>query len=187
MRTNLLCTVGTSLLGHIKKNEHWYSLYKKERIRELARELLDESPDSLVCGAEINSIHEICSRKKIPLQNIILLASDTSDGKSVSKLIKTYFDCNEELNITNIEVSTVAGLQDERPKDFKIQGLRNLVRAIGEYVQRHGGSQRVAIDATGGYKAQIAIAVLMGQALDIPVFYKHERFSEIIDFLAYCF
>jgi len=37
-------------------------------------------------------------------------------------------------------------------------------------------------DATGGYKAQIAIAVIVGQALNIPVFYKHERFSEIIDF-----
>ncbi len=37
-----------------------------------------------------------------------------------------------------------------------------------------------AINATGGYKAQIAIAVLMGQALDIPVYYKHERFDAII-------
>jgi hypothetical protein len=33
-----------------------------------------------------------------------------------------------------------------------------------------------------GYKAQIAIAVIVGQALNIPVLYKHERFSEIIDF-----
>jgi hypothetical protein len=45
-----------------------------------------------------------------------------------------------------------------------------------------GGTENVAIDATGGYKAQIAIAVVIGQALNIPVYYKHERFSEIIDF-----
>ena len=31
-------------------------------------------------------------------------------------------------------------------------------------------------------KPQIAIAVLMGQALDIPVYYKHERFDAIIPF-----
>lgn len=40
----------------------------------------------------------------------------------------------------------------------------------------------MVIDATGGYKAQIAIAVVFGQALSIPVLYRHERFSEIIDF-----
>ncbi|MCI0565375.1 MAG: hypothetical protein MN733_43475, partial [Nitrososphaera sp.] len=68
------------------------------------------------------------------------------------------------------------------PKDFKVHGLRNLVRKAGEYIQRFGGPEYVAIDATGGYKAQIAIAVLLGQALNIPVFYKHEKFSEIIDF-----
>lgn len=33
-----------------------------------------------------------------------------------------------------------------------------------------------------GHKAQIAIAVIVGQSLDVPVFYKHEKFSEIIEF-----
>jgi hypothetical protein len=62
-----------------------------------------------------------------------------------------------------------------------MHGLRNLVRVVGSFIQRFG-SDTIAIDATGGYKAQIAVAVLIGQALDIPVYYKHERFSEIIDF-----
>src|SRR5262249_45873878 len=34
----------------------------------------------------------------------------------------------------------------------------------------------------GGYKAQVAVAVLLGQALGIDVYYMHERFSEIIAF-----
>jgi CRISPR/Cas system-associated protein Csm6 len=86
------------------------------------------------------------------------------------------------LGLRTVDYDVIDELQDERPQDFKTHGLRNLVRKIGDYVQRFGGSQYVTIDATGGYKAQIAIAVLMGQALDIPVFYKHERFPEIIDF-----
>ncbi|MBE3573778.1 MAG: putative CRISPR-associated protein, partial [Moorella humiferrea] len=44
------------------------------------------------------------------------------------------------------------------------------------------GASFCAINATGGYKAQIAIAVLLGQALGVPVYYKHERFNEIIAF-----
>jgi len=76
----------------------------------------------------------------------------------------------------------VPQLQDSRPRDFKNHGLRNLVRQLGEYIQRAGGAEYVAIDATGGYKAQIAVAVVLGQALGIPIFYKHERFNETISF-----
>jgi hypothetical protein len=53
---------------------------------------------------------------------------------------------------------------------------------MGDHIHRAGGPEFVAIDATGGYKAQIAVAVVLGQALGIPVFYKHERFNETIAF-----
>jgi hypothetical protein len=53
---------------------------------------------------------------------------------------------------------------------------------MGEHIHRAGGPELIAIDATGGYKAQIAVAVVLGQALGIPVFYKHERFNETIAF-----
>ena len=59
--------------------------------------------------------------------------------------------------------------------------MRNLAKLLGERV-RETGADFCAINATGGYKAQIAIAVLMGQALEIPVYYKHERFNAIIPF-----
>src|SRR5438093_1489422 len=59
--------------------------------------------------------------------------------------------------------------------------VRNLAKAVCQIIRDHGASS-CAINATGGYKAQIAIAVLMGQALGVPVYYKHERFDEIIAF-----
>jgi hypothetical protein len=40
----------------------------------------------------------------------------------------------------------------------------------------------IALNATGGYKAQIAVAVLIGQTLGVNVYYKHEKFNEIIEF-----
>ena len=39
------------------------------------------------------------------------------------------------------------------------------------------------INATGGYKAQIALAVAFGQANETQVFYKHEHFDQIIRFV----
>ena len=63
---------------------------------------------------------------------------------------------------------------------FRRVGLRNLVRKIAEIIRQSGGAQGVAINATGGYKAQIALAAIIGQTLDVAVYYKHESFAEVI-------
>src|SRR5262249_45389116 len=64
---------------------------------------------------------------------------------------------------------------------FRTKGLRNLVRTLCRVV-RERTATACAMNATGGYKAQIAVAVLLGQALGIDVYYMHERFSEIVAF-----
>ncbi len=75
----------------------------------------------------------------------------------------------------------VADLQDSDPKRFRTRGLRNLARQVCRVVREYSAGA-CAINATGGYKAQIALAVLLGQALGVPVYYMHERFTEIISF-----
>jgi CRISPR-associated protein (Cas_APE2256) len=80
-----------------------------------------------------------------------------------------------------VEVKEIEDLQDSDPKRFRTKGLRNLAKVVCKIIRDHG-SDSCAINATGGYKAQIAIAVLMGQAIGVPVYYKHERFDEIIAF-----
>jgi CRISPR-associated protein (Cas_APE2256) len=80
-----------------------------------------------------------------------------------------------------VEAREIADLQDEDPGRFRTRGLRNLAKVVCQLIRDYGPSS-CAINATGGYKAQIAIAVMMGQALGIPVYYKHERFNEIIAF-----
>src|SRR5439155_4048736 len=82
---------------------------------------------------------------------------------------------------TPVETIRVPDLQDRDPRLFRTRGLRNLAREICAVI-RQRSAVACAIDATGGYKAQIAIAVLLGQALGVPVYYKHEHFSEIIAF-----
>lgn len=194
MRNTLICTVGTSLfdgnLRHLTEKtddapENWFAIrqaYDSCNWKKLAQELLRVEPTKRLCGAEINTIQEVKGKNWLSLENIIFLVSDTPNGKNTGELLLHYFRSRNDLSLRVVEYRIVDQLQDERPADFKIHGLRNLVRYIGDYIQRFGGPDFVAIDATGGYKAQIAIAVIVGQALNIPVFYKHERFSEIIDF-----
>ncbi len=185
----LLSTVGTSFLTKFiypPKNSDldWEALRKakdKKLWVQIAKSLTNLDPNDRDCGAEINSVEEVRLKKGMSVANLVFLVSDTDDGKIMGEILTNYYKNRRDLDLKNIEYVVIENLQDERPKDFKTHGLRNLVRQVGKYVQRFG-NENVAIDATGGYKAQIAIAVLIGQALDIPVFYKHERFSEIIAF-----
>ena len=193
MRNTLICTVGTSLFeGNLKRlsgdspgrPENWKEIkaqYDKSNWIELSKLLLKVNPENRTCGAEINTIEESRKKKWLDLKRLIFLVSDTEPGRNTGKVLKSYFKGRKDLGLEEVEYREIEKLQDSKPVAFKTHGLRNLVREIGNIVQQHGKDQ-VAIDATGGYKAQIAIAVLVGQALDIPVYYKHERFSEIIDF-----
>ncbi len=184
-RAVLLCTVGTSLFSNLERleeNSRIHQAYQAKEWGRLARTLLEFDPADRICGAEINTVHAL-TRKKLPnLKKIVFFVSDTEEGENTGKLLQAYFESWENHEFQKIEYRTVDMLQDKEPKKFKSQGLRNLVRELGAAIQQAGGPEFCAIDATGGYKAQIAIAVIMGQVLDIPVYYKHERFPEIIDF-----
>ena len=189
-RTTLICTVGTSLLTNIKGLERMenlpqdkqeiYEAYMSGNYEKLAKLLLKLDPKERICGAEINTIEEAKKKKWLDIENIVFLVSDTKDGEITGNLLKSYYSKRKDMNV-EVYVEKVEKLQPESPKDFKKYGLRNLIRKIGDITSR-SGSENVAIDATGGYKAQIALAVMFGQALGIPVYYKHESFGEIIDF-----
>ncbi len=189
-RNTLICTVGTSLINNIMKlnnpeNSHrskyeFYEAYQSENYKKLTDLLLKVSPTERICGAEINTIEEARKKKWLDIKNIIFLISDTKDGNKTGSILKKYFSERKDINV-NVRVEEIKNLQPDAPKDFKKHGLRNLIRKIGDITRRYG-SENIAIDATGGYKAQIALAVLFGQSLGIPVFYKHESFGEIIDF-----
>lgn len=185
----LICTVGNSLLANLsqlgEKNTEFSELqaaYLSHDWKKLAKALLKINPASRWCGVEINTISEISTKKNVSLENLIFLVSDTPDGKTSATILKNYFQMRKDLPLRNVIDVVVEKLQPDHPKDFKLYGLRNLVQKITEYYQKFGGSEEVAIDATGGYKAQIALATIIGQVLNIPVFYKYENFPEIINF-----
>jgi putative CRISPR-associated protein (TIGR02619 family) len=191
-RNRLISTVGTSLLSNIrnafkpengideKTHADLRELLNEENWDELARRIATIPPSSKICGAEINSIDEAIRRKKVALENIDFFVSDTEEGRKMGRLLKTYVIEAGFPDLRNCKYHVITDLQDKNPARFKVHGLRNLVRELGRLVNQFG-AESLVIDATGGYKAQIAIAVVFGQAMGIPVLYRHERFPEIID------
>ncbi|MCD4656700.1 MAG: putative CRISPR-associated protein [Planctomycetes bacterium] len=190
---NLICTVGVSMfypnLTNLKnaydKNEvdddNQIRLVKAfieknwEKIGEIYSEF---SEDARICGAEINSITDMIKRGYIEKDcTLYFCVSDTTDGNSIGRILTSYFNLHGNI----VKVIRIRDLQDEDPKRFRTKGLRNLAKEICRIINDFS-PQSCAINSTGGYKAQIALGVLLGQALEVPVYYKHERFPEIIAF-----
>jgi len=190
----LICTVGTSLFNkfRILKSKHEeLTGTRRESVQYLSennligfsKSLLKENEGDEVLGAEICSVHHIIKSRTIgEPANIIFLVSDTDDGRATGEVLSRYFNdsgynINGKRNFAFSE--TIEKLDDSNPGAFKNSGLRNLIKKISGKVQALG-RENVAINATGGYKAQILFAGVLGQSLGIPVYYLFERFNEII-------
>ncbi len=184
MRSVLVCTVGTSLIGNLGRSENG-------ELREFARDrnaialsqmLLSMDPHDRLLGAEINSVSSILKSGRIGERgHLYLLVSDTEDGAFTGEVLRHYYESNRNsFGFDRVMIRKVYGLTDSSANRFRTEGLRNLVKEISKIVQQHG-SNTILINATGGYKAQISFAGMIGQALDIPVCYLFERFSEVIE------
>jgi len=199
----LITTVGTSLYSNLErldtdKNPEYADIKEKyldiknektengklAKAKELVKLLLNLSPDTRLLGAEINSVYAMLEKGFLDeeRERIIFFISDTYKGTEIGRILQNYFmNSQNRVNFKSCEIVKIEGLQDEKPNLFKTKGLTNLVRQMGQKYSLWQGS-RLGINATGGYKAQIAMATAFGQVMQVPVFYKHEFFNQVISF-----
>ncbi|MFO1004281.1 MAG: putative CRISPR-associated protein [Planctomycetaceae bacterium] len=189
--STVICTVGTSLLrtqlGRLSASsqpldgaEHQLLAALKAQDWSMMAELLSEFlPGDVRCGAEVNSLHLMRSHARVASDpRIVLMVSDTELGQQTGDVLRHLLP---RFGFSSVEQRTIVGLTDADPQMFRRVGLRSLAREICTSIRNYG-SEFCAINATGGYKAQIAIAVTIGQAARVPVYYKHELFNDIISF-----
>ncbi len=183
----VICTVGTSLffpnLNGLKEGDpdpvraELGARYAAEDWPGVTEQLRQIPSHERVCGAEINSLTSLANRSFVaPNANLFFCHSATDEGRSIGEVLRQYYLAGGHIKV---ECCEVEDLQDQQPERFRTHGLRNLVKTICRILQDYGATH-TGINATGGYKAQIALAVLVGQTIGVPVYYKHERFDEII-------
>lgn len=184
MITTIISTVGTSLLGNVRRlaqDHKLRQLYEASNWPEFAKELAQLNPGERTCGAEINSLAQLMRRNDFQqVSQLYFCVSDTDEGKILGNILRGYYGKTHPKIRVGLE--PIKDLSGANPERFKVHGLRNLARTVGELVRSSGDSRYVTLNCTGGYKAQVAIAVLIGQALNVDVYYKHETFAEIISF-----
>ncbi len=188
MGDSLICTVGTSLLRNLERlaqrpeaqarglNEQ---VLQTRNAIAAAKFLKQLDPDHRDCGAEINSITSLKRKGYLHDRKALhFLVSDTDEGQFMGDVLRGYYrDEFDEVSVRRVE-----GLHDRDFRAFRNRGLRNLVREVADLIkdERRRGRNPI-INATGGFKAQISFAGLIGQVLDVSVYYMFERFAEVIE------
>lgn len=166
MRT-ILVTVGTSLLGNIKRD---CNLAQPDE-QQIANYLRHTEPEK--ASAETNSLSRLLQEK----DTITFIHSQTPAGEQcATALQKHYKGKGFSGSLHRVKYLTYS------ENSFKMRGLRSLVAALIELI-RNGQRQeyQVLINATGGFKAEIAYATLVGLLFDVPVYYIHEAFRDVIE------
>jgi putative CRISPR-associated protein (TIGR02619 family) len=170
----LLNTVGTSVLQSWKELGQAYD----ERHRAALVAALSGLPESdRRLGAELTAIRSLVRQGELESgDRLYFLLSDTREGRFVGGVL------SEVVAHWGFpaENRTIRNLQGDDPGAF-VQGLRYLVKEIARVYRAHKEhGEVVAINATGGYKAQIAFAGLIGQVFGLPVYYQFEAFPQAI-------
>ena len=164
MRT-ILTTVGISLAS---PNKHGGKEPDDQALSNYLRHT-----DPVIASAETNSLSRILQER----DSIIFLYSQTNKGKLCAEVLCSHYQ-SRGYTATLQEISDLTYTADS----FKVKGLRSLVSTLIRLVQKYKstGSDEVLINATGGFKAEMAYANLIGLLFNVPVFYIHELFKDII-------
>jgi len=126
-------------------------------------------------GAESAAIHHLTRAGLLSATpHLIFLHSATEQGRRVAGLLG---DVHRARGAA-IHLHELAGVQDDDPVAFAEQGLPNLAHALRHWFSV--GPHPVALNATGGRKPVVAVAVAVGLAEGVPVYYQHERFETVL-------
>lgn len=205
-RRVVIATVGTSVLTNLSafarepfeaallsqpREDHAHLLAGRSAVERAAaaldRSRFREVGEALCCvpglprllGAEIASLAALLDEAPYStVRECHLLTSDSDSGSGAATALEPIVAGKLRLAVFG---SVVAGLKEDSPSEFKVRGLRSLVHEIARRI-REAGARGCVIDATGGFKAQAAIAVACGQAFGVPVVYRFESFPEVIEF-----
>jgi putative CRISPR-associated protein (TIGR02619 family) len=163
----ILTTVGTSLLGNAGRALGASELSESDLANYLTRE------DPVRASAETNSL----SRLLQDGDRVALLHSHTNEGQRSAEALRRHYG-KQGYPAELLEVSDLSYAESR----FKLRGLRALVAVLAQRIERERRQGReVLINATGGFKAEIAYATLVGLLFDVPVYYIHEQFNELIE------
>jgi putative CRISPR-associated protein (TIGR02619 family) len=163
---------------NLKKNTYYQEIYNKvkEYFSERKRETDKTKPPFRYISAEINSLKAMEQNNLLSKDDeVVLILTETWDGYLCGKILEEYY---VDLKLY-CDTIIVPGLQVFDAKKFRTEGMPNYVKIIANYWLE---KKDIIINATGGFKALIPYAILLGSILKIKVIYLFENSTELIIF-----
>jgi putative CRISPR-associated protein (TIGR02619 family) len=165
----ILTTVGASLITNAMQA---LNKRKEELTDSILQDYISNTPPERA-SAETNSLCRLLDDEC----KLIFLYSHTPEGQLCADVHSRYYkkqgyvtECREIPDLTYTE------------SRFKMWGLRSLVATLVELIRKERSKgNEVQINATGGFKAEIAYATLVGLLFNVRVYYMHELFRDIIE------
>jgi putative CRISPR-associated protein (TIGR02619 family) len=180
-----VCTCGTSIvansgitldrLKHLPISE-WTD--RKDDI-EAVRDSVCDSLARLSLPRDLNDTSaEIKGLVKMGItqaDRVILIASDTVEGRLSAELVKEFLKERELSSKGQVEIKTIAGLQATDGAVFQREGLKNLLAYLVSLE-----NDDLILNPTGGYKSVVPYISLIGMLFNKPVRYIHEDSNDVL-------
>lgn len=168
MRT-LITTIGTSVLTNGKLWRHGEPVPERHPVEHWL-----SATDPVAASAETNSWHRLDALGAAETR-VVLAHSSTNEGRLAAEVLADYAR-NFGPEAVLVEVPRLGQTGEG---DFN-RALASLAKIICEQAFLAGRRGYAEIIATGGYKAETAVATTIGAMLKIPVHYIHESFKDIV-------
>ncbi|MBU1055686.1 MAG: putative CRISPR-associated protein [Proteobacteria bacterium] len=180
-----ICTCGTSIATKRRINLERFDdvpISKYDEVKdeiEATKERISEELSGIKLPHELDDTSaEIKSLVKMGLDKndiIILISSDTIDGKLCAESVRDFLVENKLSSETSIKIKEIVGLQATDGLKFQKEGLKNLLDYLVSLEH-----QDIIFNPTGGYKSIVPYLALMGMLFNKPVKYIHENSDDIL-------
>ncbi len=182
MSKAIITTTGTSFLTNAlkywEKSREYKSYFdiKEEDFRQFILDKKNRGKGGEI-SAEINTLEKLKENDILNKNDIVhLVVSDTKESEKVIHYLKSII---EDMNL-RFQWTKIENLRYDENR-FQVIGLRNFINTLVKLIEKYRGqSYEVIINATGGFKAEIAYATVVAQLMKVEVYYMHEKFRDII-------
>jgi putative CRISPR-associated protein (TIGR02619 family) len=161
----IISTVGKSLISNLPR---------EQQVCASTELLINQirNRGEVIASAETNALSRIIKEG----DTLVFLYSDTPEGDIASLALTEYYKRKNY----NSRRKVINGLNYSHDR-FMSQGLKSLVNTLIDEIRiaRRRGLEPI-INATGGFKAEIAYATLVGLLFSVTVYYIHEVFQNVI-------
>jgi putative CRISPR-associated protein (TIGR02619 family) len=165
--TTILTTTGISLYMNTGKVHS-----TKTPTEDQMRQHLRGNPKR--ASSEANSLLQMSN----PGDHLVLLHTQTPEAIQCAELLHDYFSNG---GYKHVKVVPLEFQSD--PKHIETTGLRNLIDTIIDQIQKaERQGQKVVINATAGFKAQVVYSTMIGMIYQVPVKYIYEEFQSVVTF-----